>query len=225
MFVLVDTREKRSGIPDLLVNLGVPVRIQELEVGDYIVGDVVIERKSAEDFVQSIVDGRLPTQLYMMSANYQKAYLVVIGYITEALMDREIPRRTVISALVGASVKKAPDGVSGDVNVVMLESDWDFAYFIFYMWKKLENPEPRLPRHVKRSLEGDDELIYIVSSISGVGEKKAKALLEKFRTVQNIVNAPVPELMKVPGIGPRLATKIFHTVRREYKFKPRFFGR
>lgn len=221
--VLVDSREGRSDVPQLLENLGVPYRVVELEVGDYVIGDVAIERKEVSDFVSSIIDGRLHNQLYNLSKAYRKSYLVVIGYISEALLYSKVPRNAVISALVGASVKVSPDGEQGDVNVVMLESDWDFAYFIYYLWQKLNNPEPRLPRHVKIGLEGDDELLYIVSSISGVGPKKAHKLLEHFKTVQNLANATEEELRSVNGIGKKLAKKVYTTLRRKYNGELKLF--
>ncbi|HDD56756.1 MAG TPA: hypothetical protein ENG18_01900, partial [Nitrososphaeria archaeon] len=44
--IVVDKREERSGIPSLLRELGISVRYEMLEVGDYLLpGDILVERK------------------------------------------------------------------------------------------------------------------------------------------------------------------------------------
>jgi len=224
MKVLVDKREMRSKVPELLERLKIPIEFQELDVGDYIVGDIAVERKTIHDYLDSLVSGRLHTQLYHLSRNYKRSYLVVIGYVSEALMYRKFKRSAYISSLVGASLKRAPDGEQGIVDIIVLESDFDFAYFIYYLWDKLQHPEPRLPRHGKKGLTGDDELIYVLSSIQGVGEKKAEAILKKFGTLQNVFNVSIGQLMQVEGIGEKLAEKIYETARRKFKGE-RFYKR
>ncbi|MBP2625029.1 MAG: heavy metal resistance protein CzcA, partial [Nitrosopumilaceae archaeon] len=58
--IVVDEREKKSGVPDLLRSVGVNLEIKTLQIGDYIVKpETVIERKNLKDFFVSIFDGRL----------------------------------------------------------------------------------------------------------------------------------------------------------------------
>lgn len=52
--LIVDSRETNSGIPALLRSAGVPFVQQELAAGDYQIGDVLLERKSANDLAASI---------------------------------------------------------------------------------------------------------------------------------------------------------------------------
>jgi hypothetical protein len=58
--IVVDDRERPSGIVAELERLGgVAVKIKHLELGDYCIDSaVLIERKSAADFAQSLIDGR-----------------------------------------------------------------------------------------------------------------------------------------------------------------------
>ena len=58
---------------------------------------------------------------------------------------------------------------------------------------------------------------YIVGSLPGVGPTLAKPLLEKFKTVKRIMNAPKESLEKVDLIGPKKAKKIRDIVDREYE--------
>jgi ERCC4-type nuclease len=59
--IVVDHRERASGVPDVLGSLDtVELRFAELETGDYLIDDqLVVERKTVEDFAKSIVDTRL----------------------------------------------------------------------------------------------------------------------------------------------------------------------
>ncbi len=51
-------------------------------------------------------------------------------------------------------------------------------------------------------------LISVIEDVPGVGPKKRRALMQKFKTVGDIRNATVEELMTVPGINESLALKI-----------------
>ena len=69
--IVVDDRERPSGvIAELEKGLAVVVKIEHLSVGDYCVdGAVLIERKTATDFAQSLMDGRLFSQAGRMSSS------------------------------------------------------------------------------------------------------------------------------------------------------------
>lgn len=58
--IVVDSRERRSGLPELLASHDhVDLSFAELAVGDYVVDDrAVFERKTVDDFAKSIVDTR-----------------------------------------------------------------------------------------------------------------------------------------------------------------------
>ncbi|TRN00095.1 multidrug MFS transporter, partial [Sulfolobus sp. E1] len=70
--IYVDDREKASGIPELLKELGLIVIFSQLEVADYVVADgVAIERKSVPDLINSIFDKRFFDQISRLSDSYR----------------------------------------------------------------------------------------------------------------------------------------------------------
>ena len=70
--IVVDEREKKSGVPDLLRSVGVNLEIKTLQIGDYIVKpETVIERKNLKDFFVSIFDGRLFNQCQKLKDHYK----------------------------------------------------------------------------------------------------------------------------------------------------------
>jgi len=85
--IVVDERERRSGIPDLLRQAGALIDFAQLKVGDYVVSPkTAIERKTIQDLLNSIYDGRLFVQCSQLNEHYAKPVLIVEGNIVD-LMD------------------------------------------------------------------------------------------------------------------------------------------
>ena len=59
-----------------------------------------------------------------------------------------------------------------------------------------------------RSLHSKRNLASVLDEIEGVGKKKQIALMEKFGTIDKIMDATLEELCQVEGIGENLAEKI-----------------
>jgi len=84
LHIVVDEREKKSGIPDLLKGTGINLEIKKLPVGDYIVApETVVERKTISDLISSIFDGRLFDQCHRLKEHYQFPILIIEGDIDE----------------------------------------------------------------------------------------------------------------------------------------------
>jgi len=84
--IVVDKREKNSGIPELLKQSGVFVDFATLKVGDYIVfNNVAIERKTISDLLTSFYDGRLFIQCSELVKHFSSPLLIVEGNIIEDL--------------------------------------------------------------------------------------------------------------------------------------------
>jgi ERCC4-type nuclease len=85
--IVVDERERKSGIPDLLRQAGAIIDFAQLNVGDYIVSpETAVERKTIQDLLNSIFDGRLFVQCSQLNEHYVKPVLIVEGNIVD-LMD------------------------------------------------------------------------------------------------------------------------------------------
>jgi ERCC4-type nuclease len=216
--IYIDYREEKIGMPKLLDRLSVPYTIKNLEVGDYAIGDILVERKEINDYIGSLISGHLEKQLYELSYNAELSYLVVEGYISEALMYRKIKRAPYISSLVGSSFKRALYGKQGQIVTVNLESVYDTALFLKYLHDKVMKNEDRIPRLVrtkKMEWTNKDVMMYILTSFPGVGEKKAEALLLKFKSLKNIVNASLEDLASVEGFGLKRAKEFNDIIVRE----------
>lgn len=216
--VLVDNREKNSLVPKQLEKLGVPIEYINLDVGDYLIGDFCIERKDVGDYIGSLVSGHLNDQLYAMSYNYPVSILIVEGFVDEVLMFRKLKRQQYISSLAGSILKRAPDGASGIINLVVVSTPFDTALFIYYLHKKIsEGDVYRLPKIVKKpNVPLSNRILSLIANIPGVGEGRAKALLSRFNSIEKIVLASKNELMTVKNIGPKIAEEIYRVLHSKW---------
>jgi DNA excision repair protein ERCC-4 len=88
--ILVDERERKSGIPALLRRAGATIDFAQLKVGDYVVSpETAIERKTIQDLLNSIYDGRLFIQCSQLNEHYIKPVLIVEGNLVEFLYTPE----------------------------------------------------------------------------------------------------------------------------------------
>lgn len=75
--IQIDFREMRCKLPYFLYRSNVKISIRALEIADYIIGNVVVERKSIGDFINSINTGRLYSQSRNMAHKYKNAYILL----------------------------------------------------------------------------------------------------------------------------------------------------
>src|ERR687883_732300 len=79
--ILADHRERDGGVVSYLEGLaGVQVEWAQLLVADFLLGDgVAVERKSARDFVASILDRRLFDQAERLVETFERPLLILEG--------------------------------------------------------------------------------------------------------------------------------------------------
>ncbi len=197
--ILVDSRELRSDVVKHLRDLGASIEVKNLEVADYVLSDrVAVERKTVEDFSESIIEDRLFQQLIKLKA-YQRPILVIEG---ENLYQRIHP-----NAVRGAIAAIAVDF---GIPIIRTKDEKDTAELLLAIARREQEEMRReVVEHyakTKRTLKEEQE--YVVSAISNVGSVIAKKLLEHFQTIEKIATASEEELMEVPKVGKKTAQRI-----------------
>ena len=208
--VAVDPRER--SLARMLESMGVGVTLRVLEVGDYIVSDRVgIERKTADDFVDSLIGGErnLFAQLKDLSRNYERPILILEG---RNLYARQVHPNAIRGALASIAV---------DFGVAIIPTaDEDETVSVIAAIARREQQAGGGAPHAHgkkthRTLKEQQE--YLISSIPGVGNAVAKNLLRSFGSVERVFAAPAEELEAVPLVGPKTAERIRELVGGEYK--------
>jgi ERCC4-related helicase len=210
--VIADFREKGSNLIKELLNLGINVTMQNLPSGDYIISDRVgIEFKTKEDFINSIIDGRLLNQVKDLRNNYQNPLLLVCGE-----KDIYSIRNVHPNAIRGMFASIA---LNYNVPILFANNFQDAAALIKVIATREQKDNDRdvLLRADKKPLTNSELQSYIIQSLPGVGPTLAKSLLKEFKTVKGIINLSEEELQKVEKLGPKKAKEIKRILEEDYK--------
>src|SRR3989344_8637677 len=104
--IIVDNRERNSLVPSLLMERGFEVEWKQLEVADYLINGVAIERKTVSDFKSSIINKRIFQQLFELK-QYEKHLLLVEGVndeVYEGLIHENAFRGFMLSVMLDYGV-------------------------------------------------------------------------------------------------------------------------
>ncbi len=71
--IIVDSREVRSGIPEMLRRLGSETEHRELPRGDYLIGQFEIERKERNDFTDRKFNRMRPSMARVLGLETRSA--------------------------------------------------------------------------------------------------------------------------------------------------------
>lgn len=196
--LVVDDRELKSPTARKLFALGVKLHSQRLEVGDFIVGETVgLERKTAADFEQSIVDGRLFSQARDLSSSFPAPLVAIVG----SDFSRLAPR-----ALLGAEIALATDF---RIPVFHFASEDALAGFLHALALQKSKPaKDAVLRFEKKAFTLAQRQQFIIESLPQVGPRNAKALLKHFKSVERVFTAPEEQLREAEGIGRERAREI-----------------
>lgn len=211
IIIHADYREKGSGTIKQLIELGVKIKLESLDVADYILSeDVCVEIKTVPDFVNSIIDGRLLSQLKSMKQSFRKPIVLVEG-IEDIYSVRNI-HPNAIRGLLSTIV------VDYSIPILTSRNPKETAGFLRIIAKREQIDRNKdIYRHgEKKPLTQTELQEFIVSSFPGVGATLAKPLLKKFKTIRNIANASIEELKEVELIGDKKAKAIRDVLNAEY---------
>lgn len=199
--IIVDDRERKSGIPALLKTVGVSTEVRTLPVGDYIVApETVVERKSLHDLISSVFDGRLYDQCTRLKEHFQYPVILMEGNVDEIEQITENPL-----VFYGAVSRVAIDF---KIPIIPTPSAAHTAKLLVSMCATKGKPRGPLLKKIKKSDDVQKQQLSCLASLPGVGEKLAVRMLERFKTPLSALNASSAELAKIEGLGQARARRI-----------------
>ncbi len=199
--MVIDERERKSGIPDLLKQVGVKVEMMNLPVGDYIVApETVVERKSVNDFISSVFDGRLFDQCNRLKEHFEHPSIIIEGNVDE--IDKITENPLVFYGAMSSVV------LDFKIPVIPTPNASHTAKLLISMCARQGAVKGPFLKKIRKSNDLKQQQLSILCSLPGVGEKLASRMLEKFGSTGNSLNASSVELSKISGMGEARAQKI-----------------
>lgn len=216
--VIVDSREasKNRDIVESLRAKGLEVAVAELSVGDYYLtaaeseAPILVERKTVTDFVNSIRDNRVWDQakrLREAAANDGVRPVILLeGWLGV------VEKRTRWNI---AAVLRVLDELALDWGIPILPTHNKRATIAWLVAKARSLGDTRRKkvmrlRTVKKPMTLNERILYVAEGLAG--PVLARRLLERFRTLRQLANASVEELMTVEGIGEKRAKEIYQVL-------------
>ena len=197
--ITIDHREANSTLPTMLKLNGHNVTMQNLAIGDIRISDrVLIERKTARDLIDSLIDGRLIHQARKLHSAAPRPLLIV-----ESLDTNRVHPNALYGAMAWITIDLG-------LPIMMTGSPENTARFISIIAKR-ESRMLDLLMKQKRYRKIDTEKSAIKAAGSEImsiisGEKSEGPLSNKW--AKEIITKRTRLLAELPGIGQVTAEKI-----------------
>ena len=209
--VYADSREGNSKVIRHLSEMEIDVQVRSMAVGDYQVSDeVVIERKTSKDFVDSIIDKRLFKQARELSEEFKRPLLILEGDdIYNGMIHPNAVRGTIAAIAIDFGISIIPTRNSQDTaamikRIAVREQSGDKVNIQI--------------RTDKKPTSLWEQQLFIIESLPNIGPVNAKNLLQHFGSVEKVINASESELQEVDGIGEKTAKNIRKVVQSKYLY-------
>ncbi len=206
--LFVDIHEPEE-IQAHLEKAGIPVVRKTLAPGDYVVGEVGVERKTINDFFASIVNKRLWEQVYRLRDTYPRPLVVVEGDL--ALVDEYSNPKVFWGAFLALHLQEG-------VPVLFAPNYLHTAMLLETLYRhQLEAPTPFSLRSKPKRVSLPQQQEFAVQGLPAIGDTLSKALLDRFGSVRGVMAASERDLLKVPKIGPAKALRISELLDAPYE--------
>ena len=190
--IIADIHEKNSLIiSELHSSNQINLEIKHLKIGDYLIGKTIIERKTVQDFISSMLNKRLIIQLKQMQ-KYKQQLLIIEGideqeiYSTKTKLNPNSIRGFILSILT-----------SHQVPIIFTQDYKDTAQYLIILAKQQLKPKTEISLHHRIPKTIPEQKQYILEAFPNIGPIKAKKLLKKFKTLSATLNATTEKLAEV----------------------------
>jgi len=190
--IIADVHEKNSLIiAELHENPNIKLEIKSLKIGDYLIGKTIIERKTVNDFISSMINKRLIQQLKQMK-KYKQQLLIIEGIDEQELYKED--------------TKLNPNAIRGFIlsiirnyqtPIIFTQNYQDTTNYLIILAKQQLKPLKKTTLHHRIPKKIQEQKQYILEAFPNIGPVTTKKLLKKFKTLNNILNATEQELQGI----------------------------
>lgn len=187
--ITIDHREKNSLVASHLTKLGHPIEFKQLPVADYIIKKTAIERKTLSDLKSSIINKRIISQL--LEIKQYPNHLLLIEGANEDFYTPPLHENALRGFILSIALEEK-------IPVIFTQNEKDTALYLSILARKQTKSNFSIrPSKILKSPK--EQLQFILEGFPNIGPAKSKSLISKFKSLKNILNAPLEELQEILG--------------------------
>lgn len=208
--IIIDHRESRSPVMRFLSQKDIAVEPQQLDVGDYIISARIgVERKTVDDFLNSLIDGKLFVQMKNLRTTFSRPLLVVEG---EGLLTKRNINHNAIFGSIASII------VDFGIPIITTHTPQETADFLSIMAHREQKEGDRAIaiRGQKTARTISEQQQFLIEGLPNISAVLAQRLLQHFGSIRSLANATEEDLCQVNGIGKNIATDILKILNAEY---------
>jgi len=208
--IIVDHRESRSPVMRFLSQKDIIVEPQQLDVGDYIISSRIgVERKTVDDFLNSLIEGKLFVQMKNLRTTYSRPLLLVEG--DGLLTKRNISHNAIFGSFVSIIVDFG-------IPIISTHTPQETADFLAVMAhrEQKEGDKAIAIRGEKTAKTISEHQQFLVEGLPNISAVLAQRLLQHFGSIRSLANASEDDLCQIQGIGKNIAADILKILNAEY---------
>jgi len=213
--VFVDIHEPDENVETLLyitstdIKNRFPFQIikKDLKIADYVFKNALaMERKTVQDCLHSIFQGRAQEQALNMSQNYTTNVWCVSGDLS---VFKEKDQKAITTFLANLQIQY-------HFITMIIPDDTLMMYYFLILCYNLEHTLTPVYHVHRHDLTHDEEQVGILMGVQGIGLEIARNLLTYFGTLEKIFQASQKELEKVEKIGKEKSKHIQEIFQKKY---------
>ncbi|MBI4020309.1 MAG: hypothetical protein HY367_03170 [Candidatus Aenigmarchaeota archaeon] len=211
--IFADSRELQSNVTQLLKGFDVELVEKRLDVGDYICSErVCIERKTIDDFLNSMVDQRIFRQAEGLFGAYERPLLVMEGNPELLYIERNMHANAIRGCLASLTIDY-------QLPIIWTRNSKETAAQIYWIAYREQVKEKRgvQIRSARKSVPLHKKQEYLMAGLPGISSVRARQLLERYKTPEKFFRATKKSLMGLDGFGEKRARAIMELLKSEYK--------
>ena len=186
--IQIDSRE--ADLIKIFEFLKHPINISSLHLGDALIDNIIIERKTLNDLAASIKDGRYKEQSFRLQKALEEDFKVF--YMIEGNLDLytgSIPKETLISAVYSLIMK--------GFQVLLTKNTKETAYFMIQFFEKHQKQNQDKPECVyedtivvkqkNTNITRDNVSIFMLCQIPSVSHVTATILIDNYKHISSLL--------------------------------------
>tara|TARA_R110000751_G_scaffold79711_4_gene160701 strand:+ start:5177 stop:5872 length:696 start_codon:yes stop_codon:yes gene_type:complete len=226
MTLYIDDREKSMFlrlVQQKAKKMNIKTKVERIEVGDYVIGDVCFEAKSTQDFMTSLFSKRLWTQLDNMDRCFGVNFVIVYGSIEEACevgnhmkgfdkMPAGSKAALLENKFRGAITRIELDS---DIQVIWTRNENEAAQRLITIAKMAPIERQVIKPTIHKRISTNDVRVDMLATVKGISEKKAKDLLNQFGSIMEVGECNINELCFIDGMGEIVSKRLSKVLNSE----------